>query len=219
MIELRHVYKTYTAGQHVLRDISFTARKGELIFITGSSGAGKTTLFNIILGLTQATSGSVLFENQSLELSNTDQIIRFRKKIGVVFQNSKLIEDMSIIDNIGLPLNIKGISKKMILQLTTEALNRFNLGHVSLSRPHELSGGEQQRIALLRATIHNPTLIIADEPTGNLDSQNERLVMDFLSEKAKSGSCVIVATHNHELIRQYSGLHFQLENGEIRTMK
>lgn len=216
MISLKHIYKTYSVDHHVLKNLSLTLKNGDLAFLTGPSGAGKTTLFKIIAGLDKATSGQVLFNNVNLNELSPGQIAEYRQKLGIVFQDSKLIPKLTVAENIGLPLKIQHLTKKEIDDRVKHALTELKLENLSASYPDHLSGGQQQRISLLRATIHNPKIIIADEPTGNLDKENETVVIKYLSKKAQDGACVLIATHNFDVVKKFATRHLTLNQGEVQ---
>lgn len=218
MIRLNHVYKTYQSDRHALKNVSFNVNSGEFIFLTGPSGAGKSTLFRILSAQDSATTGDVSileFNHRDLNLFNVHQ---FRRKIGIVFQDFKLINDQTVKQNLLLPLKY---AKKDLLSnddqlnavlkmvnLSTDVLNEY---------PLHLSGGEQQKVAVARSFIHKPEVILADEPTGNLDPDSSQVVFSVLESLARQGTTVIVATHDLEYYNSALHRKIHLEKGEIKS--
>ncbi|HWU42042.1 MAG TPA: ATP-binding cassette domain-containing protein, partial [Bdellovibrio sp.] len=169
MIEFSHVYKTYPGPVHALKNIDLTIDKGEFVFLTGPSGAGKTTLFKMISAYDAATSGGLKVAGYDLSEIKNNQVPFFRRKIGVIFQDFKLLKDRTIFENVALPLQIRGDKQLAIQRRVYEVLEQVGLAHKHDQYPEYISGGEQQRTAIARAIIHQPGVLIADEPTGNLD--------------------------------------------------
>lgn len=198
---MKHVYKTYDTDRHALRDISFTLNSSELIFLTGASGAGKTTLFKLLSVQENITSGELNFNDQSLNDFSLKHMTAYRRKLGIVFQDFRLISELNIFDNIAIPLKIQNHSKKEISVATDEILERFGLTEYSKSFPDYISGGEKQRVAIARAIVHKPQLIIADEPTGNLDRRNALIVLSIFQDLAADGAAVMIATHDEEFLK------------------
>lgn len=223
MIDLSHVYKTYCNSIHALRNVSLKIKKGEFIFVTGASGSGKTTLFKMLSGLDRITSGSIFINNFDLNQITQSERALYRQKIGIVFQDFKLIKSKSVLENIMLPLIITGVEKQKAMGVTLKSLQDVSLSNKADSYPDFLSGGEQQRVAIARALVHKPDILIADEPTGNLDPEMAEKIMDLFEQANKSGITVIVATHDHEMIRRRTE-NFELmqkriltlENGEVK---
>lgn len=219
MISFKHVYKTYDSDRHALRDISFKLDPSEIIFLTGPSGAGKTTLFKILSVQEKISSGEFSFKNEDVSAFNINKIAEFRRKMGVVFQDFRLISHLNIFDNVAAPLKIQNYSNKEINLAVNGALERFNLKSYANSYPDYISGGEKQRVAIARAIVHKPLLLIADEPTGNLDRQNASSVMSIFKQLAQEGVAVMIATHDEALLSKESAYknsrHIHLENGLI----
>jgi lipoprotein-releasing system ATP-binding protein len=219
IIEVRNLKKTFRddAGAFdVLRDVSFTVDKGEMIALLGVSGAGKTTLLQILGGLDQATSGDVLVEGRSLSKLSSKELAAFRnRKIGFVFQFHHLLPDFSAFENVTMPGLIAGKSDKWCRERATLLLETFGLKGRFSHSPTELSGGERQRVALARALINDPALVLADEPTGNLDKGNGELLLDFFHKANRElHQTFVIATHNSQLT---GGMHriINLEDGMV----
>jgi cell division transport system ATP-binding protein len=215
LISFKHVYKTYDSDRHALRDISFDINKSDLVFLTGPSGAGKTTLFKLISLQEKISNGQLLINNKAVNDFNIFQKSDYRKKLGIVFQDFGLIPDLTLFDNIAVPLVIQKMSKKQIHLAVNEILEKFNLKDYATSYPDYISGGEKQRAAIARAIIHKPDFVIADEPTGNLDRKNANTVIAILKDLTLKGVAVIVATHDEELLKQKDVKQIYLENGQI----
>jgi cell division transport system ATP-binding protein len=200
MISFVNVSKFYDYHT-VLRSVSFTVQKGEMVFITGPSGAGKSTLLKLIYRDEEADEGEIRVGNFTVTSIRPSDIPHLRRNIGIVFQDFKLLRNLTVYDNVAIALRIRGIGEREIRQRVSEALKRVNLRHVADSNPKALSGGEQQRIAIARAIVAEPQVILADEPTGNLDPNTAIDIMNLLREINLNGSTIIVATHNRELFR------------------
>ena len=204
MISLKHVYKTYDSDRHALRDISFNLNSQELIFLTGPSGAGKTTLFRLLSLQEKTSNGELSCHNQSMNDFNLKQMIEYRRKLGIVFQDFRLMTELNIFDNIAVPLKIQKLSKKEISFAVESVLERFGLTEYAKSFPDYISGGEKQRVAIARAIVHKPELLIADEPTGNLDRKNALSVLSIFQDLAAQGVAVMIATHDEEFLKSTS---------------
>lgn len=220
MISFKHVYKTYDSDRHALRDISFKLNPSEIIFLTGPSGAGKTTLFKLLSIQEKISSGEFLFKDQDVNTFGLQKISDYRRKMGIVFQDFRLISELSIFDNIAAPLKIQNYSNKEISLAVNSVLERFQLTSYANSYPDYISGGEKQRVAIARAIVHKPILLIADEPTGNLDRQNASSVMAIFKQLAQEGVAVMIATHDEALLNKENAYqnsrHIHLENGLIK---
>jgi cell division transport system ATP-binding protein len=217
MLQLRHVYKTYTSDRHVLRDLNFETDKSGLYLIKGESGSGKTTLFKLLTAMSKPTNGEIKFKKWPISALTPSQISEFRQSVGIVFQDFKLIPDMTIYDNISLPLKIQKKSKSEIDKLVLEIADTLSLRSYLNDYPEHISGGQQQKSAVARALITKPEFIVADEPTGNLDPQNSSETLNILSSCAKKGALVLIATHDQQLLSQYPDQVLTLDKGQLRS--
>ncbi len=215
MLRLRHIYKTYQSDRHVLRDLNFETTASGLYFIKGQSGSGKTTLFKLLTAITKPTSGEVTFKKWNISKLNHHEITNFRKNIGIIFQDYKLIADLTIYENIILPLKIQKKTTSDISRLADIVVQKLGIGDYLGEYPEYISGGQQQKAALARALINRPELIIADEPTGNLDPKNSLEMIHILSEYASSGAIVLIATHDQTILTQYPSQTLTLEKGQL----
>lgn len=220
MVTFKHVYKTYDTDRHALRDISFKLDPSEIIFLSGPSGAGKTTLFKILSLQEKISSGEYKFNNEDVNSFGLNQIAAYRRKMGIVFQDFRLIPQLNIFENVAVPLRIQNYSQKEIQVAVDNALQRFGLQSYAQSYPDYISGGEKQRVAIARAIVHKPLMIIADEPTGNLDRQNASTVMTIFQQLAQEGVAVMIATHDEALLNKNGAYknsrYIHLENGLIK---
>lgn len=201
MVHLSHIYKTYVADKHVLKNLKLDVEKGDFVYLMGPSGAGKTTLFRVMTGFEKPTSGQIKINNFDLKVSKKKEIAKFRQSIGVVFQDFKLLYDRSVFDNVALPLLVQNKHKWEIIEKVDRILNRVGLNRRMNESPLHLSGGEKQRVAIARALVHNPQLIIADEPTGNLDWKKSEEIMSLFKEANQEGTTVIIATHDQDVVK------------------
>lgn len=216
MITFNHVYKTYPGPAHALRDVNLTIKKGEFVFLTGPSGAGKTTLFKLLSAYDKPTSGQVHVSEFSLHNLGRSTVPFYRRQLGVIYQDFRLMGHESVFDNVALPLRILGRQRDEIYARVNQILDQVKLGDKRNALPPQLSGGEQQRVAIARAMIHRPNLIIADEPTGNLDPGLTEQIMDLLENANAQGTTVFVSTHDHDLVRVRNKRVLTIDKGEIR---
>ncbi|MDO4530122.1 MAG: cell division ATP-binding protein FtsE, partial [Lachnospiraceae bacterium] len=214
MIRLENVSMTY-GDQHTyaLNHVSLTIEDGEFVFIVGDSGAGKTTLFKLLIKEMQPTSGEIFVNGKCVTRLKRRRIPMLRRDIGVVFQNFRLLKDRNVYENIAFAQRAISAPAKDINKNVAEVLTLTGISEKYRSFPDQLSGGEQQRVALARALVNKPSILLADEPTGNLDPGNSRAIMEILEEINRRGTTVIVVTHNHEIVRQMHKRVINLKNG------
>ncbi len=216
MVQLSHVYKTYRENNHILKNLKLDIMSGEFVFLMGPSGAGKTTLFRIMTGFEKSTSGQVIVNDFNLDKITNKEISKFRRTIGVVFQDFKLLYDRSVFENVALPLQILGFHRWDIFEKVEKIIAGVGLSRQMHENPIHLSGGEKQRVAIARALIHQPQLIIADEPTGNLDWQMSDEIMELFKAAHRKGTTVIIATHDHNLVKKTQQKRvIKIESGQI----
>ncbi len=215
LIQFKNVSKKYSKGIDALNDVSFTIEDGEFVFLIGPSGAGKTTIIKLLLKEEDPTSGKVILNGQDISYLRARRIPAIRRDIGVVFQNFRLLEDRNVYKNVKFALDILGISKKESKKSIKRVLDLVNLSHREKSYPLQLSGGEQQRVSMARAMVNNPKILIADEPTGNLDPETSWEIMDSLLKINESGTTVIMVTHSKEIVDKLRKRVIHLENGSI----
>ena len=215
MIEFQNVTKKYPNGTVALNDVSLRINDGEFVFIVGSSGAGKSTLIKLMLREETANSGIVKVNGRNLGKMPKYKIPKFRRSIGVVFQDFRLIPNMSAYDNVAFALRVTNVSSKEIKRKVPYMLSLVGLASKAKCKPNELSGGEQQRVALARALVNSPSLIIADEPTGNIDPELSYEIVDLLNEINKLGVTIVKVTHEHDLVEQFNRRVITIEKGEI----
>ena len=215
IIKLENIKKTYQENVDALDDISLTINKGEFVFIVGPSGSGKSTLIKLILKQTDATSGKLIVNGKDVSSLKRRQVSKYRRDIGVVFQNFKLLKDRSVFENVALAQRVIGIPKWNMEKNVSAMLSTVGLLDKSKANPKELSGGEQQRVALARALVNRPSVLLADDPTGNLDPKNAWSMMKLLDDINKLGTTVLVVTHNPDVVDIMQKRVITLEKGKI----
>jgi len=215
LVSFSAVAKRYPGGEEALKGVSFSIEGGELVFITGRSGAGKSTLLKLIPAIERPTSGSVLVNGQNVGALKRSAVPYLRRNIGLVFQDQKLLYDRSVFDNVMLPLSFSGHTPKEAARRARAALDRVGLLSRERANPIQLSGGEQQRLAIARAVVNRPALLIGDEPTANLDSESATLIVEVFIAFNRVGVTVLIATHDQGLIARYGGRVLRLEGGRL----
>lgn len=200
MIDLVDVSKTYSKGQPAVKNANLHIEKGEFVFIVGNSGSGKSTLIKLLMKELDASSGTVMVDGINLRTMKRRQVAKYRRKLGVVFQDFRLLKDRNVYENVAFAQRVIGRPTRVIRKRVPEMLTLVGLAEKYRSRPKELSGGEQQRVALARALVNRPDILLADEPTGNLDPQNATEIMRLLEEINDRGTTVVVVTHNKEIV-------------------
>lgn len=215
MIQMCKIAKIYPNGAPALHDIDLKIPAGEFVYITGSSGAGKSTLLRLLYCADRPTRGQILMGKRNITRLNARNVAFLRRQIGFVFQDFKLLLNRTVLENVALPLHVQGISTEETRTRAFELLQYVGLEYKMQRKPLELSGGEQQRVAIARAMIVRPKLLLADEPTGNLDSSLALEIMGMFSRINKEGTTVLVATHDQELIHQTPHRVIALENGHV----
>jgi cell division transport system ATP-binding protein len=215
MIHLHAVHKHYPPDQTALKAVDLAVKDGDFIFIAGASGAGKSTLLKLLFGAEFATRGDVVVGGRNLRSIDRDGIAHLRREIGVIFQDYKLLPRRTVADNVGFGLEVLGVEEAERRHLAVQMLKTIGLEDRADALPPTLSGGEQQRVAIARALIHRPKLILADEPTGNLDPDMTRIVFDLLLEANAAGVTVLIATHNLAIIEELNLRTVVLDRGKI----
>ena len=216
MVELKNVNVHYSSGVDALQDINLRINDGEFVFIVGGSGAGKSTLVKLMTREITPTSGRVFVNGYNLAKVKDNKIAKFRRSIGMVFQDFRLIQELNVYENVAFVLRIADQSSRFIKQRVPYVLNLVDLAHKARSKPKELSGGEQQRVAIARALANDPGLIIADEPTGNIDPQLSYEIVELLKDINRSaGTTIIMVTHEHDLVKHFGGRIINIQDGAI----
>jgi cell division transport system ATP-binding protein len=215
VIRLSHVYKTFPNGALALKDVSFQVGKGEFLFLTGHSGAGKSTIMRLLFAEQQPTSGDVRISGYNVTGLKRDDVPKLRRRLGVVFQDFRLLEDRTAADNVAFALEVTGARSDTIAARVMRALTQVGLATKSRAYPRELSGGEQQRVAIARALVNEPAILLADEPTGNLDERATRGVFQLLRDINAGGTVVVMATHDLDLVRQTPYRTIEMREGSV----
>ena len=215
MIELSHVSKTYSEGNRAVKDVSLTISDGEFVFIVGRSGSGKSTLLKLLLKELEPTKGQIIVNDMDLGKMPRRYVPKYRRKLGVVFQDFRLLKDLTVFENVAFAQRVIGVPNRVIKESVPELLRMVGLSAKNTTRPDKLSGGEQQRVAIARALINRPEVLLADEPTGNLDSFNTHEIMGLLEEINERGTTVIVVTHSHEMVQQMKKRVITMDRGVV----
>jgi len=215
IIEFSGVSKTYLSGTHALNDINIKINSGEFVFIVGSSGAGKSTFMKLIMREEKANTGTIKVNGFDLTNMKRKQVPLLRRTMGIVFQDFRLIPTMNVFDNVAFAMHVVGTTGRVIRREVSKALSKVGLGNKARSMPMQLSGGEQQRVGLARALVNSPSLIIADEPTGNVDPNMSYEIVSLLTEINKKGTTILMVTHDHNLVRDFQHRVIMLDSGRI----
>ncbi len=215
MVEFRNVSKTYDNGTKALRDISLTISKGEFVFIVGSSGAGKSTFLKLIMHEEVPNSGEIIVNGRKLSRLRHKEVPYLRRTMGIVFQDFRLIDKMNVFDNVAFAMRVIGAPAREVRKRVPYILGLVGLQDKARSLPAELSGGEQQRVGLARALVNNPSMIIADEPTGNIDPALSFEIVDLLSEINRRGTTVLMVTHEHSLVKRFHRRVVEISDGVV----
>jgi cell division transport system ATP-binding protein len=215
MIRFDNVSKRYNEGRDALVGVSFELETGEMAFLTGHSGAGKSTLLKLVMLIERSSRGQVLIGNRSLNRVTSSQIPYLRRQIGVVFQDPHLLFDRSVFDNVALPLQIMGMAAREQGRRVRAALDKVGLLNIEKANPMTLSGGEQQRVGIARAIVNKPAILLADEPTGNLDPELSAEIMQLFQDLNRVGATVLIATHDIALVEQMQRRVLMLDQGRM----
>ena len=215
MITLENVSKSYAKGQQALNDVSLHIDKGEFVFIVGNSGSGKSTLIKLLLKELEPTSGTIIVNDQNLGKMKRRKVPKYRRGVGVVFQDFRLLKDRNVYENVAFAQRVIERPNRVIKKRVPEILTLVGLAEKYKSFPRELSGGEQQRVALARALVNRPNILLADEPTGNLDPKNSLEIMKLLEEINERGTTVLVVTHNREIVNSFRKRVITMRKGVI----
>lgn len=215
MIHFRNVAKVYNNGTEALHKINLDIEKGEFVFIVGSSGAGKSTFLKLIMCEEKPSSGQIVIDGQDVSNIKKRKIPYMRRKMGIVFQDFRLIDHMSVYDNVAFAMRAVGATEGAVKKRVPYILGLVGLQHKAKHFPSELSGGEQQRVGLARALVNNPAMIVADEPTGNIDPALSFEIVDLLSEINRRGTTILMVTHEHSLVKHFHKRIIQIHSGEI----
>ena len=215
MIEIRNISKTYDKGSKALKDIDIRIQDGEFVFIMGRSGSGKSTLIRLLLKEAEPSSGRIIVNDMDLQKMPRRYIPKYRRRLGVVFQDFRLLKDRTVFENVAFAQRVVGASPRKIREEVPRILKLVGLSSKYKSFPHQLSGGEQQRVAIARALINRPEVLLADEPTGNLDHENATEIMKLLERINALGTTVVVVTHSQEIVDQMGKRVITLNKGRL----
>jgi len=218
MIAFQHVFKSYGRSRHILADLNFHIQPGEFVFVCGPSGAGKSTLLKLIAALEAPNRGAVRIKGQRIDQMPARALPYLRRAIGVILQDTRLLHDRNAFDNVMLPLAVVGLDHGRAAARARAAMEKVGLSGKEDAYPVELSGGEQQRLAIARAIVNRPAILIADEPTANLDQDSARRIMDVLRDFHRVGVTTLVASHDHALMLHYASRRFVIEPGRFTDL-
>lgn len=219
MLEFRDVTKRYSGGSEALRGVSFSIDRGEMVFLTGHSGAGKSTLMRLVAVMERPSRGTIRLDGQMLNQARAREIPFIRRKLGLIFQDYRLLQDRTVSENVALPMMIAGFAPDIIERRVRASLDKVGLLGRERRMPQGLSGGEQQRVGIARAIAHNPLVILADEPTGNLDPDLAAEIMDLFADFNQSGTTVLIATHDPLLVARHPVRQLVLSKGHMTEVR
>ena len=217
MVRLHGVGKQYAPHRYALKNVSFDLHRGEFAYVTGVNGSGKTTLLKLLFAMEKATEGSIIVNNKEISVMPKRQVFQYRREVGFVFQDFKLLPDLTVFDNVALPLEIRKMTPQEVEYRVKGVLTLVGLADRAQDYPLLLSGGEQQRVAIARSIIGKPSLLLADEPTGNLDSQTARDIMSLFQEIHGMGTTVLIATHDETLMDEFPARVIELKRGSLHA--
>ncbi|WP_087020517.1 cell division ATP-binding protein FtsE [Thaumasiovibrio subtropicus] len=215
MIQFQQVSKAYRGGRQALQRVNFQLQKGDFALLTGHSGAGKSTLLKLICAMERPSDGKVMFNGHDISRLPRQQIPFLRRHLGIIFQDHKLLMDASAFDNVALPLRVANVGEDEVKRRVSAALDKVGLLDKARCLPMQLSGGEQQRVGIARAVVNKPMMLLADEPTGNLDHALSLQMMQLFAEFNRAGVTVLLATHDTSLINQHQGVRLDLQGGML----
>ncbi len=218
-IEFRGISKEYNEGAKALSEVDFGIENGEFVFVVGESGAGKTTLIKLLIREETPTSGQILYDENDINALEGDAVSDLRRRVGVVFQDFKLLPSRTIFENVAIALEVAGATDEEIRNIVPNVLSLVNLGSKIYSFPSNLSGGEKQRVSIARALAHEPDVLVADEPTGMIDPHSAEEVMDILEKINSLGTTIIMATHNKDIVNEKKKRVLRLEKGRLVSDK
>ena len=217
MIEIEKVFKTYETGNKAIKDINIKIRDGEFVFIMGRSGSGKSTLVKLLLKEVEPTSGKIVVNDMNLVKMPRHYVPKYRRRLGVVFQDFRLLKDKTVYENVAFAQRVIGVPTRTIRESVPAMLRLVGLSSKYKAYPRQLSGGEQQRVAIARALINNPEILLADEPTGNLDAHNSMEIMKLLDEINSRGTTVVVVTHSQEIVDRMGKRVITMDHGIVAS--
>lgn len=215
MIEFKNVSKTYPTGTHALNDVNIKIDDGEFVFIVGASGAGKSTFLKLIMREETPSDGDIFVDEMSLGKMKRGQVPYYRRQMGIVFQDFRLIDKMTVFDNVAFAMRVIGAAESEVKERVPYILGLVGLERKAQNKPNQLSGGEQQRVSLARALVNKPKMIIADEPTGNVDPEMSYEIIDLLTKINESGTTILVVTHEHDLVERFGRRVIEIAKGKV----
>lgn len=219
MIEFKNVSKVYPNGTTALKDINIHVKKGEFVFVVGASGSGKSTFLKLIMHEEEPSCGEIFIDGINTTNISKKEVPYLRRRMGIVFQDFRLIDKMNVFDNVAFAMRVTGASERNVKKRVPYILTLVGLQDKADRRPAELSGGEQQRVSLARALVNNPSLIIADEPTGNIDPEMSFEIVELLNEINKRGTTIVMVTHEHNLVKRFKKRVIEISEGDVTSDK